>query len=321
MVSSTRENYSLYIHLIIDALRQGFVVDRIYIDIACRLLLHIRKQYGGSQLLTDLGLIVPVWHANMHVESCRDLQSFVRHELRAGLHDGEGQERDWAVLSQSAGGIRSTTHRHYVGDVERVMTRFHEQHGVNLPRLSVERTVSVEAKLLELTIRLQVLRSIIPAQRLTDEEGLFALFLSHGLQREPLVAGADSVALRRLAAQEAIVTMLLELRSIRAADTDLLRLRPDGDALIASNQRRVQRLVTRITKIQEEMGWSTGDDAWAADTDLFEGGFALSVYSATAKAAAKVMKVLSIAEESDVRRSNKSGTFSRVMVVCSSCVY
>ncbi|XP_044181302.1 uncharacterized protein LOC114971817 [Acropora millepora] len=67
-------------------------------DIACILSSHL-KNSGQEELLSDVGLAIPIFHCYGHKASCQ-VQFSPRRTPNIGLTDGEGVERFWSYLRQ-----------------------------------------------------------------------------------------------------------------------------------------------------------------------------------------------------------------------------
>ena len=120
-----REQLQHYVQLFLHTARQGIPISTAFIDVACQVLRHLAKFYSGSPSLMGRGYVVPLWHKNMHQAACREVQGILRHQLGAGTADGEGSERIWAWVSGFTASLRSTTFRHYVGGVDRLLVALH----------------------------------------------------------------------------------------------------------------------------------------------------------------------------------------------------
>jgi hypothetical protein len=75
------ENHALYLKLLADARLRGIVVKTLIVDIACRLRLHVKKQWSHVGWLLRIFLTVGMWHVLVPRVRAPGLHSGLRRAL------------------------------------------------------------------------------------------------------------------------------------------------------------------------------------------------------------------------------------------------
>jgi len=279
VVTQKHETLDLYVQLLLDALAEGLPVRTVFLDVACRLVRRIAARYSASTQLRLLGYIVPSWHVKVHVSSCRDIQAVLRMLLLAGKIDGEGSERIWADIVRATAVLRTSTHRHYVGAIERVIYTAQGARVEALPRILVDKLAIARADANAVAMRLGVVRQQLMVRGLLSdrahEDNVFAAYINLCAGTDGGGAAADgggggaaeeAKLLADLDAHQLAAEMCLELLELRSGDSALKVLRANGGTAVVADLKRADKLQRAFAAHVAQSGLPVGTESWSLES-------------------------------------------------------